>query len=347
MTVAGRVRVERRYFRCGACGIAAYPLDGRVGLGGFLSPGATRLARLAASSWSFAVAADRLAEFAGVALDDETLRRHCHEAAAALAVRREATMPAAATFAAAEGEVESLTDGVTAPTRGGGRELKLALYLKRPAGAPAGPEDWATRELPRATAQAAFAEVAECERFSARWGPRAEAPGVAPAAVLADGAEWIGKAASRAFPAAAQVLDIFHASGHLAAAAKALFGDGSAAATAWTDEARRARLADGWPGLLDHVGATPAEGRAPAGQAGIDEMIGYFAKHTDRLGYYGRLRSGRSIGSGPVEGLARRMGDRLKCPGRGWLTTTLEPMATLVATAGTSEWDALWKASAA
>ncbi len=46
-------------------------------------------------------------------------------------------------------------------------------------------------------------------------------------------------------------------------------------------------------------------------------MISYFAKHTDRVGYFGRLRTGRSIGSGAVEGLARRMGRRLKVPGRG------------------------------
>ena len=57
-----------------------------------------------------------------------------------------------AAFAAARGQVEFLADGVMAPTRGGWRELKLALYLVRPAGAAAAPEEWATRELPRPTA---------------------------------------------------------------------------------------------------------------------------------------------------------------------------------------------------
>ena len=77
-------------------------------------------------------------------------------------------------------------------------------------------------------------------------------------------------------------------------------------------------LADGWPGLLDHVGATAAEGRTAAGQAAIDEMIGYFAKHTDRLGYFGRLRVGpvdrqrRGGGAGPAAG------PPLKVSGRGW-----------------------------
>ena len=221
----------------------------------------------------------------------------------------------------------------------------MALYLKRPPGGPAEPEDWARRNLPRPTAQAAYAAVADCEAFAARWAPRAEALGIDPAGpltVLGDGAEWIWNAAAARFPAATQILDVFHAGEHLAAAAKALFGDGVGEAADWTERGRRALLADGWPGLLDHVGATSAERRTAAGQAGLDDLIRYFAKHTDRLGYYGRLRTGRSIGSGGVESLARRMGRRLKVPGRGWCVDRLEGMSALIATADTTEWDGLW-----
>jgi hypothetical protein len=349
VTAAGRVTLCRRSLRCSGCGLTAYPLDARLGLDEFLSPQATRLACLAAASWSFDVAAARLEELAGVRIDDETIRRHVHRAAAALADRREAAPPAAA-FAAAEGEAEFLADGVMTPSRDGWRELKLAVYLKRPAGEPAEPEDWAERELPGPTARAAYAAVADCEAFAARWGPRAAALGIdpcGPLTVLADGAEWIWRAAAAQFPAAPQVLDIFHAARHLAAAAAALHGEGTEAAAEWADGGRRALLADGWPGLLDHIGATPTGGRTAVGQAGLDELIGYFAKHTGRLGYYGRLRSGRSIGSGAVEGLARRMGRRLKVPGRGWCAGHLDGMAALVATVDTPEWDGLWSRPAA
>jgi hypothetical protein len=349
VTAAGRVALRRRSLRCGGCGLTAYPADARLGADGFLSPGATRLACLAAASWSFDVASARLEELAGVRVDDETIRRHCHRAAAESAGRRDAAPPTAA-FAAAAGEVEFLTDGVMAPSRDGWRELKLALYLKRPAGEPAEPQDWAERDLPRPTARVAYAAVADCEAFAARWAPRAAALGIdptGPLTVLGDGAEWIWKAAAAQFPAAQQVLDIFHAAQHLAAAGAALHGEGTTAATEWAERGRRALLADGWPGLLDHVGATPAEGRAAGGQAGVDELISYFAKHTDRLGYYGRLRAGRSIGSGAVEGLARRMGRRLKVPGRGWCAGHLDGMATLVATVDSPEWDDLWAHPAA
>jgi hypothetical protein len=51
-------------------------------------------------------------------------------------------------------------------------------------------------------------------------------------------------------------------------------------------------------------------------------------------------------GEGAAEGLARRMGDRLKTPGRGWREDHLDPMATLVNLVQTPEWPDLWKPSA-
>ncbi|MGE3821471.1 MAG: ISLre2 family transposase, partial [Isosphaeraceae bacterium] len=308
-----------------------------------LSPGGTRLACLAAASWSFDVASDRLDALAGVRIDGETIRRHVHRAAGAIRRRREEAPPAA--LAEAGGDVEFLTDGVMVPGRGGWRELKMATFQARRRGEPAEVAEWADRALPAPTASVAYATVADSEAFSARWRPWAKGLGVDPDAaltVLADGAAWIWTAAGARFPGAAQVLDIFHASHHVAAAAAGLHGEGTDEAADWLGRGRAALLADGWPGLLDHVGATPAAGRTAAGQAALDEMIAYFAKHTDRLGYFGRLQSGRSIGSGAVEGLARRMGRRLKTPGRGWRVEHLDGMAALVATIDTPEWESLW-----
>jgi hypothetical protein len=210
--------------------------------------------------------------------------------------------------------------------------------------------EWADRDLPGPTASVAYAGLADAEAFAARWRPWAEGLGIDPdgeLTVLADGAAWIWAAAGASFPAAAQVLDIFHASGYIAAAAAGLHGEGTPEAADWMDRGRAALLADGWPGLLDHVGATPAGGRTAAGQAALDGMVAYFAKHTGRLGYFGRLRAGRSIASGAVEGLARRMGRRLKVPGRGWCAGNIDGMAALVATVDTPEWDGLWTRPAA
>lgn len=348
-TAAGRVELVRRSMRCSRCGLTAYPADARLGIDGFLSPQATRLACLAAATWSFDVASNRLDELAGIRLDDETIRRHVHRAATRLTRHRDAHPPRAA-FTATRGEVEFLTDGVMAPTRDGWRELKLARFQVRPRGAPAEVADWATRELPDPTASVAYATTADCSAFAARWAGWACGLGIDPAGsltTLGDGAAWIWAAASEHFPAGEQVLDIFHASGHLATASNALHGEGTAEAAGWHDRARARRLADGWPGLLDHVGATAVEGRTAASQAALDEMIGDFAKHTARVGYFGRLRTGRSIGSGAVEGLAKRMGRRLKVAGRGWCVEHLDGMATLIASVDTPEWAGLWSRPAA
>lgn len=53
------------------------------------------------------------------------------------------------------------------------------------------------------------------------------------------------------------------------------------------------------------------------------------------------------MGSGSVEGLAKRMGRRLKVAGRGWCVAHLDGMAALIATADTPEWPGLWVRPAA
>jgi hypothetical protein len=132
--------------RCPRCGVSAYPLDDRAGLDGFLSPQATRLACLAAASWSFDIASDRLDEIAGLQIDDETIRRHCHRAAEAVGRHRQSQAPQ--TGFAAGGEFEFLTDGAMVPTRTGWREVKMGLFQARSPGEPAEVADWADRALP-------------------------------------------------------------------------------------------------------------------------------------------------------------------------------------------------------
>jgi hypothetical protein len=348
VTVAGRVTLKRRYFRCPSCGLTSYPLDVRLGLTDFLSPQATRLACLAVATWSFAVAADRLDELAGVRVDDETLRRYTEPAARALLERREATLPAAVGFAKAAGGSEFASDGVLAPTRGGWREVKLGVFQKRPDGPPAEPDAWATRALPAATASVPFARLEDCDAFAARWGGWAKQLGIGaddPLAVLGDGAAWIWNRAAEQFPQAVQLLDIFHASEHLATAARVLFGEGSGAGRVWIDRLRRALLGDGWLGLCDAVGEVVTDGMSSAGRTALDGLVTYLAGQSSRLGYYARLQSGRSIGSGAVEGLAKRVGRRLKVAGRGWNESNIDPLANLTITAHSPEWDDLWKPS--
>jgi hypothetical protein len=283
-------------------------------------------------------------------VDAETLRRHAQAAAGRLARRRDEAAPGGPAFRAAAGDWEFLTDGVFVPTRGGWRELKLGLFQRRERGEPADAARWATRDLPGPAASAAYARLEGCDEFAARWRGWAAGLGLRDAAgltVVADGAAWIWAAAGEQFPGAAGLLDVFHACLHVSAAAAALHGEGTPGAAAWADGVRGRLLADGWPGLCDALAPALAGPLTAAAREAIEGLVGYFAAHTGRLGYAGRLASGRSIGSGAVEGLARTAGRRLKVPGRGWLERSVDPMAALVCTVNTPEWDALWETTAA
>lgn len=289
-------------------------------------------------------------ELAGLSLDGETLRRHVLAAAGRLARRRDEALPAAEAFVATPGDFEFLTDGVFVPTRDGWRELKLARFQKRPRGEPADAARWANRDLPAPAASAAFARLEGCDEFAERWRGWAAGLGLSDAAeltVVADGAAWIWAAAAEQFPGAAGLLDIFHACQHIEATAAALFGEGAGQTSSWAERVRQGLLADGWPGLCDALAPTLAGPLSAQGREAVDGLLAYFAAHTSRVGYAGRLASGRSIGSGAVEGLARTTGLRLKVPGRGWLERSVDPMAALVCAVSTTEWDALWQNAAA
>jgi len=259
---------------------------------------------------------------------------------------------AAERFAAAERasdgalDWELEIDGGMVPTTDGWRELKVATLALRPRGERATSADWATRTLPRPTARLSFAALGEAEDFGAECRTRAAALGLRAAGevtVVADGAAWIWGLADREFPGSAGLLDVFHGLGRLADAAKALHGEGTAAAAAWLDAARRRLLADGWWGVLETVGLALAESDTPARRETLDGVLAYFAKHTEHLAYAARLAAGQTIGSGLIEGTIKVVaGGRLKQTGARWLVRNVTPMAELVCLRQSDDWDAYW-----
>ena len=160
---------------------------------------------------------------------------------------------------------------------------------------------------------------------------------------LGDGAAWIWNAAAEQLPGGGGVLDIYHAAEHIADAGKGLFGEGTAAAATWLEEGRGLLLSDGWAGLCDHIGATLAKAPELAGHAALGELTGYFAAHTGRLNYCHRLYTGRSIGSGMVEGAAKNLiGKRLKQTGARWVVDNVNAMADLCCLSYSDHWDLYW-----
>ena len=105
--------------------------------------------------------------------------------------------------------------------------------------------------MPGATARVMWADISAARRFRRSWHARLRRlglPAMARLHVLGDGASWIWKAAGRALTGCRQTLDIYHASQHIAAAGKRLYGEGTAEATAFHEHGRELLLKEGWTG---------------------------------------------------------------------------------------------------
>ena len=344
----GAITVERTYFTCFPCGLGGYPLDARLGIDGFLTRQAARLACRAGARHSFAEAEEQLADMCGWSISDECLRQACHEEAKRIAEWQSNNPAATEAFPKAAGEVEFQTDATKVNTDGGWRDMKIGIFAKRPLGLPATPEEWDKRPLPKPSVRNAFASIEPIDTFAPKWREWMQRLGIktfASITVLGDGADWIWDHAQVQFPGASGVLDIYHASKYIADASKALFGEETPEAKAWLGEGRHALLADGWWGICNHIGATLAIENTPQRQDAIEGLTSYLAKHTERLGYFKRLRQGRSIGSGMVEGAAKNLiGKRMKQTGARWKVKNANNMGEMCCLNYSSQWSAYWNA---
>jgi hypothetical protein len=316
-----------------------------LGVDGYLSAAAERMAVLAGARQSFATAQQLLAELSGWELNDDTIRRATHAAAARATTARNQRGDAER-FGAAPGAIEVPIDAGKVNTTGGWRDVKMAVFAKREAGAPALPAVWAERVVPAPAERTVVAAIEDAATFTLRVRAEADRLGVTTAAdvtVLGDGADWIWNLADLVLPQAQEVLDVYHALEHLADTAKALWGEGTAATATQVDAGRAALLSAGKAGVEAWIGeAFPA---VPAGTA-TDPLLalaGYLAKHPTRLRYAERLASGRSIGSGLVEGSIKQLVNlRIKRTGARWRAEHVGPLVELRALADSADWEPFW-----
>jgi hypothetical protein len=346
MTAVGRIPLSRLYVTDGQGG--RFPADDVLGVEGYLSVGARRMATLAGLQQSFAKAEQLLAELAGWELDDESIRQLTHATATA-AARQRPRRTDASRFAAAAGTIEVPIDAGKVNTTAGWRDVKMAVFSKREAGPPATPADYAERALPSPTVQTVIADIAPAEQFAGRVRQEADRLDVTTAAditVLADGGEWIWNLAEEVFPQADGVLDFYHAVEHIAAATKTIWGEGTPGAAAQLDAGRAALVSHGKAGWERWLGT--AFGQVPAGVSTdpLLDLAAYLAKHPARLNYAPRLAAGRTIGSGQVEGAIKQLVNlRLKRTGARWRAEHVGPLVELIAFSRTPEWYQHWTAA--
>jgi hypothetical protein len=345
LTAVGRVRLTRRYD--GGAGRGRFAADAALGVAGYVTRAAERMAVLAGARDSFARAEVMLRELAGWALDDEVIRQLTHAAARRTSAAR-GGRPDAERFAAAAGVVEVQIDAGKVNTVEGWRDIKLAVFCRRTPGRPVAPTDRADRALPAPTIRTVVANIEEASVFTGRVRAEADRLAVTTAAdvtVLGDGAEWIWNLAAAVLPQAAEVLDVYHAVEHVGDAVTAIWGE-TGDATARRQAGRAALVADGKAGVERWIGAAFAG--LPAGASGdeLRDLAAYLAAHPTRLDYASRLAAGRSIGSGLIEGSVEQLVNRrLKLTGARWRVEHVGPLVELAALIDTPDWHGHWIAA--
>ena len=351
----GEVEVTRRYYWCRTCHESQMPFDAWSGLiadaAGMTTPAARRMLALAGMSFSFDTASARLAELCLLKVSNDTIRRVSEAQGEAAQQFLAASAAPGQAFARAKGDVEFYTDGVTVNTTGGWRDLRLNVFDKRQAGAPASPEKWANRVLPAPTVRIAWASMEACEQQGLAWKRQGEQLGVVDdehLSVLADGAKWIWDQARQCWTCAQWVLDVFHVSQHIHDCGKTIFGEKDPRARAWSEAQVQSLIEHGPVRYLNDLKdftATHADG---VKLKALESLLNYLTPNVDSMWYKQRLAEGRPIGSGLIEGANKTIvSNRLKLNSARWTPEHAEHITALRCLDYSGLWEPFWNQRAA
>jgi hypothetical protein len=343
LSALGPLRLERAYYHCDACKAGLCPRDRALGLeNSSLSPAVTRMVGLVGAMVSFAEGSELMRDLAGVSVDPKQVERTAEalgrEIAADERERLEVEPPAAPT-------VYLGLDGTGIPMRRGELEGRLG---KQPDGSAK------TREVKLVTVwtaqgrdkqgtpvrddgsisySAALESVAARDtdktpsEFAQRVDREARRTGFDQASrrvVLGDAALWIWNLADEQFPGAIQIIDIFHAKGHLSDVAKAIFGAGSDLAEQWAkqrrDEVDQGKLRAVLAALRVHADSNQ-EAR---------KCLDYVIRNRRRMRYPKFRALGLCTSTGVVEaGCKTAIGTRCKRAGMHWTVAGADAIIAL------------------
>jgi hypothetical protein len=159
--------------------------------------------------------------------------------------------------------------------------------------------------------------------------------------VLGDGAPWVWNVAKDRWLGATELLDFYHASQHVWALGKALYGEDQA--KEWV-ESRLHELRHGQEKeFLEKI----AQVKVPRGERGktVRKERKYFPKRAKRLNYQEIAERGWPIGSGAVESACSGHQGRFKRRGQLWTKPGLRNLAALKQARENKYWDELWFAA--
>jgi hypothetical protein len=342
-SVLGPLALERAYYHCTTCQAGLCPRDRALGLEGpSLSPGLMRMVGHVGAMVSFVEGSELLRELAAVAVDAKQVERTAEALGREIAqderIVVESEPPSAPTMylgmdgtglpmrtSELEGREGKQPDG-SAKTR----EVKLVtvwsaegrddegIPVRDPGSVTysAAIESAATRDTDE--------EVSEFAKRAAREATRRGFDNAPRRAVLGDGAVWIWNLADEQFPGAIQIVDLYHAKGHLWDVAKAIYGAGSDLGEQWAKQ-RRDELDEG---KIDDVLAA-LRVHAPANEE-ARKCLDYVARNQSRMRYPEFRAQGLCVSSGVVEaGCKVAIGTRLKRAGMHWTVAGADAIIAL------------------
>ncbi len=342
-TALGELTLSRAYYHCDECETGFCPRDRALGLEGTsLSPAVTRMVGRAAAMVSFEESHELLDKLAGV----EVPTKHVERSAEALG--REIADDERAVIEAEPPSAPRMylgLDGTGVPMRPSElvgregkqphgsaktREVKLVAVWTaegrdeqgtpvRDAGSvtySAAIESAATRDTDEQPAEFVARVVREATRRGFDQAQRR--------VVLGDGAPWIWNLADEHFPGAIQIVDLFHAKGHLWDVARAIYGAGSDLGEAWAKQ-RRDELDEG---KIDAVLAALRVHAEATDEA--RKCLGYVTTNRQRMRYPEFRAQGLCVSSGVVEaGCKTAIGTRCKRSGMHWTVAGADAIIAL------------------
>ena len=321
LTVLGLILVERPIYWCRPCQRTFAPFDAQTGLcPGSISAGLDELlALLGAREDSFDDAADVLQRLTLVRVCSNLARTATERLGRVLAAAEDQAVtaawagqlpPLAATTVA---RLSVSVDGLLVHTHAGWKELKLgAVYTTVTAPSRKRPD----KLLIRAHDISYVGDITTPETLGRLLWTEAARRGVLGAGeviAIGDGAHWIWNLMEEHFPQATQIVDWYHASQYIWAAANAVYGEGTDLGTAWAE----ARLDDLWDGEVGQV-LTAVQATGETREA-VTNALTYLTNNQHRMRYAAYRARGIQIGSGVIEsGCKHVIGARLKQAGMIW-----------------------------
>ena len=342
-TALGEMTLERAYYHCAACQSGSCPRDRALGMQDTsLSPAITRMVGLAAAMVSFQETDELMGALAGVPVGAKQVERTAEALGREIAQDERSVVepqpPCAPTMYLG-------MDGTAVPMRKSElvgregkqpdgtsktREVKLVTLWSAE-----GRDDEGTpvRDAGSVTYSAAIESAArrDTDEFPSEFAQRVEREAqrrgfdqAQRPVVLGDGAKWIWNLAHEHFPGAIQIVDLFHAKGHLWAVAKAIYGAGSDLGETWAKQ-RRDELDEGKLDAVLRALAVHAEHNEEA-----RKCLDYLTRNRERMRYPEFRAAGLCTSTGVVEaGCKVAIGTRCKRAGMHWTVAGADAIIAL------------------